>query len=138
MTKPQMPQMPKPQTLVSDKMSESTSHLDAPEQSGVEAEGLTVPDHDEFAKPQLKSVEKDSVSQVTAPAPKNGIEVEATRKGFYNQQRYEQGNRFKVRSRDELGEWMKCVDPAEEKRRSEYFKGKKIRALKKQKSEDEE
>jgi hypothetical protein len=92
---------------------------------------LNVPSHieeDLFQKPILDTVENKNASNVVVPlVPKNGIEVEATRIGFYNQMRIREGDKFLVRKFEDLGEWMKCVDPALEKKRLEFFKLKKAK-----------
>lgn len=64
-----------------------------------------------------------SVSNMSA----SGIEVIATRKGFYNQTRVYEGQEFKVKDFDALGEWMKCIDPVVEKKRVQFFKDKKAK-----------
>jgi hypothetical protein len=56
-----------------------------------------------------------------------GIEVVATRKGFYNQRRISEGEKFIVKKKENLGEWMKCVDPALERERFNFFKNKKAK-----------
>lgn len=67
-------------------------------------------------------------SEIDIPlVPKSGIEVVATRKGFFNQDRKKAGSTFTVLKFEELGEWMECVDPAIEKKRVEFFKKKKMK-----------
>ena len=65
--------------------------------------------------------------KVSQPLPKHGIKVVANRKGFYNQMRYKEGEQFTIRSKEELGEWMTCVDPSLEKEKQEFFKKKKAK-----------
>lgn len=69
------------------------------------------------------------VNEVKAPvAAQRGIKVVATRKGFYNQMRYREGEQFVIRSEEDFGEWMKCVDPSFEKKRQEFYKQKRLKA----------
>lgn len=90
------------------------------------------PEDDEaFAKPGYEQAAA-SKSHVKARLPSGTIEVVAMRKGFYNQQRYEEGDKFLIRSEDDLGEWMKCVDASKEKHRVELFRKKKLDARKRQ------
>lgn len=90
--------------------------------------------------PSLDSLPKKSESDFTLPAPEHkmeevvetktnteseGIDVVATRKGFYNLQRLREGDVFKIKNFKEIGEWMKCLDPDLEKKRLEILKNKK-------------
>lgn len=91
-----------------------------------EVEELETPVHKQKVK--LNSHENEVSSEVKIPiVPKNGIDVVATRKGFYNQLRLNEGDAFKINSIDELGEWMKCVDPVMEKQRKEIYNNKKAK-----------
>ncbi len=76
-------------------------------------------------KPTLISAENKSVSTVKASAPKKGLEVVALRKGFYNQHRLREGDSFTIKSFEDLGDWMKCVDPDLQKKHLENLKYKK-------------
>lgn len=87
--------------------------------------GLEVPEH--FKKPSFDTVESKNNSQVTVKLSKNGIEVVALRKGFYNQHRIRENDLFLVKSFEELGEWMKCVDPDLQKKHLENLKNKKAK-----------
>lgn len=69
-------------------------------------------------------------SEVKVLIPKEGIEVVATRKGFYNQNRYETGDVFFVTEFVHLGEWMRCTDKQFELKRVEMLKNKKAKAKK--------
>lgn len=88
---------------------------------GSDDSGLEVPSH----IPSYESAESKNSSLVTPPAPKKGIEVEALRKGFYNQHRLKEGEKFTVKTFEELGEWMKCTDPDLQKKHYENLKIKK-------------
>ena len=91
---------------------------------------LNTPAHEELEiiKPEIDSVSLKDENQVKAqPVPKEGIEVVADRKGFYNGHRYNEGDSFVIRHPDEFGEWMKCVDLSWEKKRLEFYKLKKAK-----------
>ena len=116
-----MPQMPGMPSSVSD---ESDSKLDS---SPIK---LSVPLHDEevFKKPLLNTPDSNNSSTIAVPLiSKQGIEVVAIRKGFYNRNRYKEGDKFFIRSEEQFGEWMKCVDPILEKKRIELYKSKKAK-----------
>lgn len=125
-----MPSMPAMPSLASS--SDDSSFTEGVANAAPEVD-LDVPSHNDedfaFKKPELIGADSNDHSQVRARiVPKQGIEVEATRKGFYNQMRHKEGDRFFVKNREELGEWMKCVDSLEEKARVEFFKNKKVKA----------
>lgn len=90
---------------------------------------LDIPSHEEEnPKPQYFSPDDNLASQVKLPqAPKKGIDVVATAKGFYNQMRIKEGERFTIKSFEDIGEWMTCIDPSFEKKRREFLKAKKAR-----------
>lgn len=124
-------------------MSEETKIPGMPglQQKSEEAEGssqddssLQPPSHEEvnhFEPPKYDSPEQSLSSEVDVPVvPKQGIEVVATRKGFYNQTRRVEGDEFFVKEFGELGDWMKCVDKHFEKKRVEAIKAKKQKAKK--------
>lgn len=123
-----MPNMP---SLVKSDNADSTSSLispgsEVPSQDGAPGFDLDIPAHDD--KPIIESLEQKSVSNMVAPKiPKNGFEVVALRKGFYNQRRLEEGDKFLVKSFEELGEWMKCTDPDLQKKHLENLKNKKAK-----------
>ena len=88
----------------------------------VPEEALAPPVHD---KVQIISPDDDNNSIIPVPLTKQVIEVVATRKGFYGQERITEGRKFSVASFAALGEWMECTDPETEKRRKQFFKDKK-------------
>lgn len=76
--------------------------------------------------PTYKTAESENTSLKSIPQiPANGIEVMATRNGFYNLHRIVENDIFTVRKFEDLGEWMKCLDPDLEKERVKFFKNKK-------------
>lgn len=79
------------------------------------------------SKPQIINPQDSNDSQVDVKASKKGIEVVATRKGFYNGSRLKEGDSFIVKSEEDLGEWMKCVDRSIEKKRVEILNSKKAK-----------
>lgn len=87
------------------------------------SEGLMPPAHEE--KVQIIDPKDDNDSIVPVPLTKQVIEVVATRKGFYGQERISEGQTFKVASFKSLGEWMICTDKELEKKRKQFFKDKK-------------
>lgn len=97
------------------------------EDSGVKSsESLDVPSHEDD-KPKLMDPAADSTKVATVIAPKKGIEVVATRKAFYNQNRIVEDQRLFLKSEEDLGEWHYCVDSFWEKKRVEYLKQKKAK-----------
>jgi hypothetical protein len=97
-------------------------------ESSVELNPPSHAEQDEFKKPVMLSPEQNLQTQTKVPAaPRNGIEVVATRKGFYNQRRIKEGDEFKIRSEEEFGEWFKCKDAQFEKKRLEFVKNKKAK-----------
>lgn len=89
----------------------------------VEETKLDPPSHEEKVK--IINPEDDNDSVVPVQLIKQGIEVIATRKGFYGQERISEGQSFKVKNFESLGEWMKCKDSETEKKRKKFFKDKK-------------
>jgi hypothetical protein len=128
-----MPQMPsiKSSTVVGN--SEASSSFSEGSEDSMSSDlsaDLGAPSHlaDDFQKPSIVSPDDSNFSEKKIPlAPKKGIEVVATMKGFYNQMRYREGDKFLIRSTEEFGEWFKCVDPALEKQRVLFIKEKKAR-----------
>lgn len=103
--------------------------------------GLNTPSHDEdevvveqedpFINPTPAigvSLPGPSNVIVTASNPKKGIKVVATRKGFYNQMRYSEGDEFIIKSKEDFGDWMKCVDKELEKERVKHYEQKRLKA----------
>ena len=76
-------------------------------------------------KPELLNAKSDSKTEIKVSAPKGGIPVVATRKGFYNQTRLKEGAEFKIKDESEFGDWFKCVDSQFEKMRLDFIKNKK-------------
>jgi hypothetical protein len=118
---PQMPGMPSPEPQIQDSAPVASTPTD-----------LSIPTHSEpqVRPPVIIKDAGESDSEVKVMIPKEGIEVVATRKGFYNQNRYEPSDRFFVTSFEHLGEWMECVDKVFEKKRIEALKIKKAKARK--------
>ena len=89
---------------------------------------LDAPVHND-EKPEFITPETTNKSEIKLPqAPtKKVIEVVATRKGFYNQNRIKEGEKFNLRSEAEFGEWFKCINPVLEKKRQEFLKNKKAK-----------
>ena len=112
---------------------------DMPVMPGLEKPGneseqvdLNVPEQSQEDVPvEIIDPEKDMDSNVQIPIEsKLGIEVVASRKGFFGQQRYKENDKFKVKKFGQLGSWMRCIDPVMEKKRSEFFKNKNKKASK--------
>lgn len=86
---------------------------------------LDTPVHYEEKKVEILTPKSDSNSEVKVkPLAKSGIEVVALRAGFFKQMRYKEGDKFIIKSLDQVGEWMKCLDPVEENKRLEKYKEK--------------
>lgn len=127
---PQMPGMPK--LDLSSGGSDSHAEPLSPSFADGEGEkspspdvGLDVPSHED-EKPKLIRAEEDVSTQVKAPSPSKGrIEVVATRKGFYNQERKAEGSKFFIKSEEEFGEWFKCVEKHYEEKRRKFLEFKK-------------
>lgn len=126
----QMPQMPTPKLNSGAESHENSSPFagaSADEKSAESTLDLDVPLH-EPVKPEIINPAANLSSQAVPPlAPSKGIEVVATRNGFYNQMRYRTGDKFFIRSEQEFGEWMKCVEPYLERKRLEFYRNKKAR-----------
>ena len=90
--------------------------------------GLAVPKHEEVVLPkvEIEDPSTKSSTEVKIPqAPKGGIQVIATREGFFNQMRTKKGTKFIVPKIESLGEWMECIDPVMEKERIRQMNKKK-------------
>ncbi len=59
----------------------------------------------------------DAAPQAPAKEPSRLIAVVALRDGFYGGQRMKPGQKFNVKSMQDLGSWMKCEDPKIEAKR---------------------
>ncbi len=66
-----------------------------------------------------KTSEKSEVQTPSVPMAPKSIEVVATAKGFYKQARKVEGDKFSVAKFEQLGSWMKCVDPVMQKKHIE-------------------
>lgn len=92
---------------------------------------LNAPSHEEEYKvvlPEFDTPETISQTEVNIPkSPRGGIEVVATRKGFFGQQRLKEGDKFKIKDFSQIGEWMKCLDPTLENERLKLLKDKKAK-----------
>lgn len=74
---------------------------------------------------------EDLNSEVKVPlVPRKGIDVTATRKGFYGQLRVKSGDKFVVKNLESLGTWMKCDDPDWERKRIKFLENKNKKAKK--------
>lgn len=95
---------------------------------------------DELDIANLPPVPGSALSDIPGPAPLSankveakvakvagGIQVMALRKGFYKGSRKSEGNVFSVASMDQVGEWMKCMDPAAEAEHQKILKAKKLK-----------
>ncbi len=60
--------------------------------------------------------ESGVIDQEAKPAPVAAIEVVALAKGFYKQSRKVEGDKFTVPRLEDMGSWMKCVDPTMQKK----------------------
>lgn len=126
----QIPSMPGMPNLVKSDSLDSMSSLISPGSEVVSKDAtpgleLDIPSHD---KPIIESFEQKSHSNIVAPKiSKNGLEVVALGKGFYNQHRIKEGDVFIIKSFEELGQWMKCVDPDLQKMHLENIKNKKAK-----------
>ena len=80
-------------------------------------------------------VENQEGSEVAPEAPKApekktkpaGIEVLATRAGFFRGIRYKEGDRFLIPGVDKLGQWMRYADNRLEAERQREIKAKKAK-----------
>ena len=130
---PSMPGMPNLSTSSSGEASVSQAPFTkgSSDSSGGPDVELNTPSHVEedavsMATPQIQVNSPAPANEMKAPsAPKGGIKVVATRKGFYNQMRYKEGDEFIIRSEQDFGEWMKCLDSSYEKKRLELLMKKK-------------
>lgn len=103
-----------------------------PGMPAMEVPTMEVPTHEvpthEVETPVKYNDPEDNDSTMDIPVvTSTGIEVIATRDGFYNQQRLKKGSEFTVKKFEKLGEWMKCKDIVLERKRREFFKKKKAK-----------
>ena len=86
---------------------------------------LNTPEHEPV---QIESAEDKIDSNINIPSVSaKGIEVVATRAGFFGQQRLREGDEFIVREFKSLGDWMKCKDADMERKRVAVLKEKKAK-----------
>jgi hypothetical protein len=115
-----MPQMPgMPEIKNNDESGKLDSSFASPE---IEEKS---PEADVFKKPELNIADFNNKTKVDVLPSKKGIEVVALRKGFYNQNRYNEGSKFSIKSENDFGEWFYCVDKYFENKRQEFLKAKK-------------
>lgn len=120
---PGMPGMPQPETKI-EETEKSTTQLDTPSHEGAEPVKSEV-ESEALNKPKLHTLESTVSNQMEFPVPQGEIEVEALRKGFYNNNRIRVGKVFKISRFEQIGSWMKCTDPKLEKRRIEFLNEKR-------------
>lgn len=98
---------------------------------------LVVPEQKETEANEIKKPEYESKTNIISNSvkklndPKDGIEVVALRRGFYNNNRINEGQKFTVSKFENLGEWMKCVDKEHEKEKNRLFDLKRQKRKKK-------
>ncbi len=68
--------------------------------------------------PSNAATEKSGAAPV--PQPSRAIAVVATAAGFHKGHRKSEGDAFTVAKFEELGSWMKCVDPTMQKKHEEH------------------
>jgi hypothetical protein len=106
----------------------------APEQSGV-SEQQDMPSLEPQLNEEMPQLRKTMMDrEMPSPAPEpvvpvkpavRGIEVVALRDGMYKKYRRKAGGKsFIVDKFEELGSWMKCVDPAIEKKHQAVLKAR--------------
>lgn len=98
------------------------------------AQGLAS-DLEQVAKVDLEP-RNDSTMKVKSH--KRGIEVMATRAGYYAQSRKAEGDRFFIESMEELGSWMQLMDAKAEQKRQATDKAKALAAKKVVAEEEDE
>jgi len=79
------------------------------------------------SKPEIIDPSKSDNEFKVPKSPKAGIKVIAMRQGFFGQQRVKKGQEFTIKSFDDVGEWMKCIDPLLEKKKLKIYEDKKAR-----------
>lgn len=91
----------------------------------VDDEDLDAPSHE---KPEMENFDKDNHSNAFVPkTPKNGLQVRAKQKGFYNQHRIRENDVFSIARWEDLGAWMELTDPDLERKHQLEMKEKKAR-----------
>lgn len=100
--------------------------INPPKHEEEEVKGTEVEKNEELEKPKLRTLEQTISNTFEVPeVPKRGIEVVASMKGFYNNRRIREGQKFFVKNFEDLGAWMICEDKALERKRLEFLKQKK-------------
>ncbi len=84
--------------------------------------------------PNANSAEKPAES--SKEVVRKPIDVIALRDGFFKQIRRKENDKFQVPSMDKVGKWMKCLDPALEKKHQEMMKAKSRKKVSEQEAED--
>lgn len=90
------------------------SPVPAPSEVGVGSADLSA------SRPSTEFSEqvKDNSTVFLQKVPAEGIECIADRKGFYNQNRIEESEKFYLAGPEDFGSWFRCVNPDWEKARS--------------------
>lgn len=106
----------------------SRNKMPAPPSANLEAgEHEKEPVIDLDGQPELDAASEE-MPQPAPPAPKpvskRMIKVRALRAGFIHNERKVEGDKFEVTEK-ELGSWMECMDPLEQKRHSERITAKR-------------
>lgn len=96
-----------------------------PPPPGVSPEALeNIEQHDLDAANEAEPV---AAPVTPKPAAKKRLKVRALRAGFIHQERKVENDKFEVYP-NELGSWMECEDPVEQKRHLERLAAKKKKA----------
>jgi hypothetical protein len=109
-------------------MAKNNSRMPAPPNKAVlednpEAAPQPVLDLDGNSE-DLDAASEPAPVAIPKPLPKKKIKVEANRAGFIHNHRKVGGDKFEVYEH-ELGSWMDCEDPVEQKKHLERMKAKK-------------
>ncbi len=82
------------------------------------------------SEPDLGQQEEEipAEMQPLPPIKKGSVEVVALRPGVYKRDRKAKDDKFRLDSFEQLGSWMRCVDPVVEKKHQETMIEKKKRA----------
>lgn len=97
------------------------------------------PVHDLDGHPELDAADESMPEEVVIPKPvsKKKLKVTANRFGFIHQERKNPGDKFEVMER-ELGSWMDCDDPVEQKKHLARLVEKNRKVNKQAEKEQEE
>lgn len=77
-------------------------------------------------KQSMKNIVKDSDNEIKVSASTGVINVTATQKGFYGQQRIAEGQSFVIKDESHFGRWMRCDDADMEVKRVKHFKNRDL------------